>query len=372
MRFKALPLILIAAVAAVLFAGWRSLQGDTGQQRYKTQAVDRGDIVQTISANGTLNPVILVNVGTQISGTVLKLHADFNQRVSAGQVLAELDPALINAQILQDEANLLNAQANLKGMRIKEERSRALLEKNFITQSQLDDAVQAREAAQAQVEAARAQVTRDRTNLRYSVIRSPISGVVVARSVDLGQTVAASFQTPTLFQIAQDLTQMQIDTSIAEADIGGIEVGRKVEFGVDAFPDQPFEGVVRQLRLNPTIQQNVVTYDVVVAVDNAEEKLKPGMTAHVKIFAQRRDNVLRAPNAALRFRPEDGEKFKTGGGPLVFRVVNNELAPLRVKTGAADANFTEVISAELKPGDVLATGEILHKEKSGGFKLRLF
>ena len=352
--------------------GWRSLQGDTGQTRYKTQAVDHGDIVQTISANGTLNPVILVNVGTQISGTVQKLHADFNQRVSAGQVLAELDPALIQAQIAQDEANLLNAQANLKAARIKEDRNRTLLEKSFITQSQVDDTVQAREAAEAQVEAARAQLVRDRTNLRYSIIRSPISGVVVARNVDLGQTVAASFQTPTLFQIAQNLQQMQIDTSIAEADIGGIEVGRKVEFTVDAFPEKQFEGVVKQLRLNPTIQQNVVTYDVVVGVDNKDEKLMPGMTAHVKIFAQRRDNVLRVANAALRFRPEDGDKFKTGAGPAVYRVINNGLNPVRVKTGVTDGNFTEVTSDELMPGDLLATGEMLQREKTGGFRLRLF
>lgn len=234
----------LAAVALIAVAGvygllrWRAAQ--EAIPRFQTQEVGRGDIVRTVTANGTLNPVVLVNVGTQISGTILKLYVDFNQRVRAGEVLAELDPALILAQVRVQESGLQNAQATLKLARLKEQRSRVLVERKFVTESQLEEAVQAREAAEAQVASASAQLERERANLRYTVIRSPVSGVVVSRSVDLGQTVAASFQTPTLFQIAQDLRQMQIDTSVAEADIGGIVVGSPVRFNVDAYPERQF------------------------------------------------------------------------------------------------------------------------------------
>ena len=274
------------------FAWYFTHSATTPRERYRSLTADRGDIVQTIAANGTLNPVVLVNVGTQVSGAVQKLHADFNQQVRAGQVLAELDPSLIQAAIRQAESNLASAQASLKLARTKETRTRELVERNFVARSQLDDAIETREAAQAQVQAAGAQLARERTNLRYSIIRSPISGVVVARNVDLGQTVAASFQTPTLFQIAKDLREMQIDTAIAEADIGAIRLGHPVRFSVDAFPERQFEGAVKQVRLNPTNQQNVVTYNVVVAMNNADGRLLPGMTAHVRITTQRRENAL--------------------------------------------------------------------------------
>ena len=245
--------MLALAVGAWYLYGVLSPREDL-KNRYKTQAVDQGDIRQIITANGTLNPVVLVNVGTQVSGTVKALHADFNERVTPGQVLVELDPPLFRAALAQSQANLLNAQANLTLAKAKEARARDLLAKNFISQTAMDEAAQAYEGAQAQVAQARAQVERDSTNLRYSVIRSPISGVVVARNVDVGQTVAASFQTPTLFQIAKDLRDMQIDSSVSEADVGAIEVGDKVKFTVDAFPERDFVGKVRQIRLNPTVQ----------------------------------------------------------------------------------------------------------------------
>lgn len=378
--------ILIALVFLAAAAGgwyyWQSKGAGQPQERFKTQPADRGDIVQTISANGTLSPVVLVNVGTQVSGTVMKLHVDFNNQVRAGEVLAELDPALFEAQLRQDEANLLNMQANLKFARAKEERTRDLFQKGFVSPDALDQAVQQLESSQAQLALAEAQVQKDRTNLRYTIIKSPINGVVVARNVDMGQTVAASFQTPTLFQIAKDLREMQIDTSMAEADVGNMKIGLPVRFTVDAFLDRRFDGTVKQIRLNPTTQQNVVTYDVVVAVDNPEEVLLPGMTAHVQVIVSRRENALRVPNAALRFKPlkEEGnngagkdKKEKERGGATVYRLDQGELKPVRVKTGISDGTYTEVLGDDIKPGDALVVREVGAKKDKGqsGFGLRM-
>lgn len=374
--------VLALAVGAWLLYGVLSPREDA-KNRYKTQAADQGDIRQIITANGTLNPVVLVNVGTQVSGTVKSLHADFNQRVAPGQVLAELDPALFRAALAQSQASLLNAQANLTLAKAKEARARDLLAKNFISQTAMDEAAQAFEAAHAQVAQAKAQVARDSTNLRYSVIRSPISGVVVARNVDVGQTVAASFQTPTLFQIAKDLRDMQIDSSVSEADVGSIAVGHKVKFTVDAFPERNFVGKVRQIRLNPSIQQNVVTYNVVVAVDNEDGKLMPGMTAHVKILVAERKNVLRIPNAALRYKPvssEEGTAKKSRGkkssdGPTVYRLgADNKPVPVKLKLGISDSNNSEMLEGELQAGDALVVKDTAaNKEsKKSSFRLRMF
>lgn len=341
---------------------------------YRTATVDRGEIVRRISANGTLNPVTLVSVGTQVSGTVYRLHADFNDRVKRGQILAELDPALFRAQEAQDQANLASAQSNLTLALSKATRSRQLYAEKFISSTELEQTEQALEAARAQVALAQAQLERSRTNLRYAVIRSPISGVVVARNVSLGQTVAASFQTPTLFQIAEDLRRMQIETSVAEADVGAIQVGQPVAFTVDAFPEREFAGRVSQIRLNPTVQQNVVTYNVVVAVDNPEGVFLPGMTAHVYILIARRDDVLRVPNAALRFKPEEAAK-KQVKGPVVYRVEGERLVPVSVGTGISDTSFTEVLSGELEPGDALAIGKAApeaRKNERSGFRLRTY
>ncbi len=376
-----LAMVLVVTLAALFW--WRFSSGDETKNRYKTQAVDSGDIRQVITANGTLNPVVLVNVGTQVSGTIKALHTDFNERVTPGQVLAELDPALFRAALAQSQANLLSAKANLSLAKSKEVRARDLLAKNFISQAAMDEAKQALEAANAQVAQAAAQVERDHTNLRYSIIRSPISGVVVARNVDVGQTVAASFQTPTLFQIAKDLRDMQIDSSVSEADVGAITVGLKVNFSVDAFPDSDFVGRVRQVRLNPSIQQNVVTYNVVVAVDNADGKLKPGMTAHVRIVVTERKNVLRIPNTALRFKPSsseaDGEKpareTKRNHNPTVYQLdQKKQPTPIKLKLGISDNFYTEVVEGELKAGAELVIKDTVAKQdkKKSSFRFRMF
>ncbi|MEK6664094.1 MAG: efflux RND transporter periplasmic adaptor subunit [Pseudomonadota bacterium] len=376
---------LIAVLALGGGAYFAFVGKDKAQARYKTQVADVGDIHQVITANGTLNPVVLVNVGTQVSGTVKRLYVDFNDTVTPGQVLAELDPSLFQAALHQSEANQANSDAGLKLAQAKEKRARELLAKNFISQTAMDEAAQAFEAAQAQARLARAQVERDRINLRYAVIRSPIAGVVVARSIDVGQTVAASFQTPTLFQIAKDLRDMQIDSSVAEADVGTIFVGQAVRFTVDAFQDKNFKGKVKQIRLNPTVQQNVVTYNVVVGVDNSEGQLLPGMTAHVKIAVADRKQVLRVANATLRFKPEapeeEGDKNnkrerkKKEDSTQVYRLEKDDkLVPVKVKLGITDGANTEIVEGDLKAGVVLVTKDTVQKKskEKSSFSFRMF
>ena len=371
--------LLALPLLAGAFLLWRT-QESPAEQRYRTQAVDRGDIVQAISANGTLNPVTLVQVGTQVSGTVQRIHVDFNDRVSAGQVLAELDPALLAAKVKQSEATLQNAEATLNLTRITLKRNRTLSEKKLLSGAELDTAEERVNVAAAEVKLAEAQLEHDRTNLRYTVIRSPIDGVVVARNVDIGQTVAASFQTPTLFQIARDLREMQIDTSVAEADVGGLRVGQPVKFTVDAYPNRTYEGRIRQVRLNPTIQQNVVTYNVVVAAENSDGQLMPGMTAHVVIPMDERHDVLRVPNAALSFRPKPGDGASPPAAPqgmrdgmTVYLLDDGALRPVRIRTGITDNTLTQVTEGDLNPGDQVVTREITPKQESSpsGFRIRM-
>ncbi|MEO7464935.1 MAG: efflux RND transporter periplasmic adaptor subunit [Nitrosospira sp.] len=378
-RTRLLIIILTLLLAAIGLWYWQT-KPDSRQERYKTQIVDRGDIVQSISANGTLNPVVLVNVGTQVSGTVYKLYADFNDRVEAGNILARLDPSLFQAQLQQSEANVANAQVTLKLAQRKMARNSILKEKGFISGDALDAVEQQLEGARAQFAVDAAQLARDRTNLSYSVIRSPISGVVIVRNVDVGQTVAASFQTPTLFQIANDLRLMQIDTSVAEADIGHLHLDQQVNFTVDAFQEREFTGIVKQLRLNPTIQQNVVSYNVVVAVANDDEVLLPGMTANVRFTVNQKTNVLRVPNAALRYKPAEADSDPVAASPrqsaqhvMIYRLEGDKPIPIDVKTGIADNSFTEILEGDIKEGNSLIIREVTDKEKSGSkLRFRMF
>ncbi|HMM53861.1 MAG TPA: efflux RND transporter periplasmic adaptor subunit [Candidatus Desulfobacillus sp.] len=398
---KTVLIVAIGCLAAGLAWYFYGNRGSVKpENRYKTQALARGEVTQTVSANGTLNPVTLVNVGTQVSGTVKRLHVDFNDQVRQGQVLAELDDSIYSAQVRQSDASVANAQASLALARASEVRLQELFRDEYVSRQELDQAVQARASAEAQLRLAKAQNDRDRANLGYSVIRSPVSGVVIARQVDVGQTVAASFQTPTLFQIAQDLTQMQIYTTFAEADIGAIRVGQAVRFNVDAFPNRGFNGKVKQLRLNPTTQQNVVTYNVVVEVDNPEQLLLPGMTAYVNIAVAHKSDVLLLPNTALRFKPADADKEKAAASPVaaagptaggrpgggerrrrdastgtVHVLENGKLKAVRVGVGITDSRFTEVLGGELKEGDKVVVGENLPAAapaSSSTFRMRLF
>ncbi len=367
LRNNKLILILILIVSISIF--WFSNQNDdTNIDRFKTGTVDRGDIVQTISANGTLIPVVLVNVGTQVSGTVSKLYVNFNDEVEVGQILAELDPALLKAQLQQSEANLLSDQVTLKIAKNKLRRNQTLQEKGFISHEALEIVEQELDAARAQFAISKAQVDRDRANLEYSIIKSPISGVVIARDVDIGQTVAANFQTPILFQIAKDLSQMQINISVAEADIGLLHMGQQINFTVDAFPERKYTGVVEQVRLNPTILENVVTYSVIATVNNDDGTLLPGMTANIRFVVNQRKTVLRTPNAALRYKPKnpdtiDSSAVKTGGS-VVYLLKNGKPSPINVETGISDGKFTEIIDGKVSEDDKLIVREGSSKEET--------
>ena len=310
--------MILMILAGLGWAGWQywNRLNKPPLNEYTTVTLDRGNIIRTVSANGTLNPVVLVNVGTQVSGTIQKLHADFNDRVKAGQVLVELDPSLFRAALDQSKAQLGNAQASLKLAISNAGRTRALYEKGYVARADWDQAEQTIGSGRAQVEAASALVRRDETNLRYSVIKSPVSGIVVSRNVDVGQTVAASFQTPVLFSIAENLRRMQIDTTVAEADVGGVKVGQVATFTVDAFPGKEYQGRVRQIRLNSQVLQNVVTYNVVIDVANPDQTLLPGMTAFVSVAVARRENVLRVPLSAIRYKPADPDRDKRSSGPM--------------------------------------------------------
>lgn len=378
---KSLVITLLLIVAISVYWSTR----DSGEEKanpYLTRTLDRGDIIRTISANGTLMPVVLVNVGTQISGTVARLHADFNDQVKIGQILAELDPALLQAQLQQSSANLLSAQTQYNITKSKLERHHMLYEKGFISAEGLDVVTQELDAAYAQLAVSRAQVERDRANLNYSIIKSPISGVVIARDVDIGQTVAANFQTPVLFQIAKDLREMQINISVSEADIGLLRTDQPISFTVDAYQNRTFFGIVKQVRLNPTIQENVVTYNVVAMVNNDEGALLPGMTANIHFVVDQRQNVLRVSNAALRYQPEDIESAgSTGSRPYsrsdgqttLYRLVDGKRAAVPVITGITDGNFTEIVTDELREGDIVILREkSSKKESTEQFRFRMF
>ncbi len=366
--------VFIALTLFIFFTAYwyNNNKKEPTDHQYVTRTIERGDIVQTISANGTLSPVVLVNVGTQVSGTVSKLHVDFNDQVEIGQVLAELDPALLQAQLQQSEANFLNAQVTHRITASKLRRHQTLKEQGFISYEALDIIEQELDAARAQIAVSKAQVERDRANLNYSIIKSPISGVVIARDVDIGQTVAANFQTPILFQIAKDLRQMQINISVAEADIGQLHIDQPINFTVDAFQQRTFSGTVKQVRLNPTIQENVVTYNVVAMVDNTDGSLLPGMTANINFVVDQRENVLRVPNAALRYQPKDVET-KSSNQPVIYQLAQGRPVPIHVTTGITDGNFSQIISEKVQVGDpIIVREQSDKKDAERKFRIRMF
>ena len=342
-----------------------------------------------MAANGTLNPLVLVNVGTQVSGTIQKLLVDFNDRVQKGQTLAQLDPALFNAALAQSRANLKSNEASLKLAEANASRTQHLFERGYVPRIEWDQAIQIVSSAKANIEAAKALVLRDDTNLRYSTILSPVSGIVISRNVDIGQTVAASFQTPTLFSIAENLKRMQIDTTVAEADVGGIKVGQLASFTVDAFPGREYAGVVRQIRLNSQVLQNVVTYNVVIDVGNPDESLLPGMTAFVNIGIAERSDILRIPLAALRYKPAEEEAASQllaqkeshpsdADEKVVYRLREGILSPITIRVGLYDGKYQEILSGDLGPGDQLVTGDRSALGEEGktssnqSFKLKMF
>jgi HlyD family secretion protein len=436
MKIK-LILVVLAGVAVIaglfLFLG---LSRGTQAQNF-TAKIERGTISDVVEATGTINSVITVQVGSQVSGTIAKLNADFNSRVHKGDVIALIDPALFKGALLQATADLKNAQANLEAARANLEKDKAALVQakadydravglardNVMSQQQLDQAKSNYDAAKASVDAAAANITQAKaqislkeaavsvaqTNLDYTVIRSPIDGTVVARNVDVGQTVAASLQAPTIFTIAQDLTKMWVYAKTDESDVDNIKVGKAVTFKVDALPKQTFQGVVSQVRMNPTTVQSVVTYDTIIEFANPELKLFPGMTAYVTIPVDSVKNVLKLPNTALRYKPpisapdvlalyqrygiDGAENASEAAGPaqgglatvagvqgaprapkaetaVVWKLhPDNTMEPVKISLGITDHAFTEVnalLKGQLKEGDEVVIRSVVNKTSGLG------
>jgi HlyD family secretion protein len=392
-------IIFVAGIVVIAAAVWYFQRGNNDAPQYQTTTVERGDLTQAVTATGTLNPVVNVTVGSQVSGIITKLYVDFNSPVKKGQVIAEIDPSTYAAAVEQAQANLANAKANLELQQAEAERSAELFTNKLISGSDYDTAIATLHEAEATVQLDQASLDNATVNLGYCKILSPVDGVIILRAVNVGQTVASSFNTPTLFQIANDLTKMQIDSSVAEADVGGVVEGQSVDFTVDAYPYRDFQGVVTQVQNSPTTVNNVVTYDCVISVTNSDYKLKPGMTANVSIVVAQRENALIVPNSALRFRPPDTAVVQTnntnaaatqlskatngsshgggtggqghrGGGrtrverPIIHTIYvlsgdgeNAKLHSVQIKTGISDGISTEVLSG-LNEGDRVVTGMI--------------
>jgi HlyD family secretion protein len=364
---------VLLAVAIGAYA-WRARGKDDGPAfRFEVAQMSRGPIQAKVTATGTVNPIVTVQVGTQVSGTIQKLGADFNSQVTPGQMVAQIDPRLFQAAVQQAKANLLAAQANVHKARAQlvldkrtAVRNRDLRAQQLIAQATVDASDTAAEVDQALVEQAiaaeaqaRAALDTATANLNYTTIRSPIAGTVITRNIDVGQTVAASFAAPTLFLIGQDLTKMQVDTSIAEADVGRLAPGLSSTFTVDAYPARVFHGVIRQVRSSPQVVQNVVTYNAVIDVDNPDLALKPGMTANLEVIYADRKDVTRVANAALRFRAPVVLARKAPvaapGKKIVWVLRAGVPQPIEIATGVSDGTDTEVISGPLAAGDQVIT-----------------
>ncbi len=399
MRLRLTALLLVFVLLACKGRGRKD-------EQYKTEKVDRGNVTMTVTATATPSAVTTVQVGSQVSGVIARLYADFNSQVRKGQLLAELDPTPFEQQVEQRRADVTRAQVQAEDTRIKYDRQKRLLDAGLTSQAEVDAAKAQYDGARAQVQQATAALSQAQTNLRYTKITSPTDGIVVDKQYEIGQTVAASFQAPTLFQIAQDLTKMQVQADVDQSDIGRVKVGQIARFTVDAYPEEEFRGRIWQIRYNAQVNQNVVTYPVILEVENPEGRLRPKMTANVTIDVDTVRNVLRVPNGALRFKPpqDENEKAKDSrasggsgdpsqraarsgqaGGPAgaaaqlprgrrgakVARTqtvyvlgADKKLAPVEIRTGITDGRFTHVVSGALKPGDAVVVGLATSKVES--------
>ncbi len=411
-RYLIIAIVVVVGVLVGLFFLRRGK--DKGGDQYRTEAVSRGNISATVNATGTLSAVTTVQVGSQVSGIIAKLYADFNSQVKQGQLLAELDPTPFLQQVEQRQADVTKSRIDMANNQLNYNRQKRLGAAGLVAQSEVDSAKAAYDASRAQLAQSMATLKQAQTNLNYTKIFSPIDGQVVARQYDVGQTVAASFSAPTLFTIAKDLTKMQVQADVDQSDIGQIKPGEPVQFTVDAYPEQQFRGQISQVRLNATVTQNVITYPVIIEVPNPEGKLRPSMTANVTIQVDTVRDVLRVPNSALRFRPEtvpgqqagsgrsggsrsgsagsggsgsggfqrragggDGQAGGSGAGSFgggrggrrqpgqTVYVLNqgedkkSELRQVRIATGITDGRYTQVtkvLSGTLNPGDPVVTG----------------
>lgn len=371
---KKIIIIILICLAALFFMGFL-FKNKKEAKNYVTEPLTKRTITQIVEASGTINPVQTVSIGSQVSGQISAIYVDYNSEVKKGQLLAEIDTSLFEAQVNQAKATIDNARANLAKIqattandKLTLTRYRNLYKKGFIAKSELDLAESTYSADLAQVKSAQAQINQAlasystaASNLRYTKITSPVDGVVISRAVDVGQTVAASFQTPELFSVAQDLTQMQIEASVSEADIGKVKKEQDVEYTLDGYPDETFKGKVSQVRISPTTVSNVVTYSVIIDVENDEMKLIPGMTANVSIITSKKENILCAKSTALKFTPNTdgkGEKFDKQG---IWLLADGEPKRVEIVTGVNDDTYTEIISNNLKDGDMV----ILSIEEKG-------
>ena len=369
--------LLVIIIGLIVFAFVLRQCRQSGAANYQTATVTHGPLTQAVTATGTLNPVVNVQVGSQVSGNIAKLFADFNSQVKAGDVVAQIDPALFQATVTQTEGDLASAQAALELAKLNATRTQQLFTQKNSSQQDLDQAMANLHQAEANVKIKQGALDKAKADLDHCTITSPIDGVVISRSVDVGQTVAASLQAPIIFMIANDLTKMQIDSNVAEADVGVVAIDQNVDFTVDAFPTHTFHGKVTQVRNAPITVQNVVTYDTVIGVSNPDLKLKPGMTANVSILIAHRDNVLQIKNAALRYRPADatptearstsasspsgarssGGRERRSGERTVYVLSGGRPKPTQIKTGISDGISTEVLEG-LKEGDRVVTAEL--------------
>jgi HlyD family secretion protein len=411
-KFVWVAVVVGVGMAVFLLLGSRR----KSEPKYRTAKVDRGDVTQTVTATGMVSAVTSVAVGSQVSGIIQKLYADFNSQVKKGDLLAELDPTPFQEKVNASRAGMDKATVEQRNAKINLDRQKALKKEGLAPQADYDQAQANYDSARASVQQASAAVKQAETDLKYTRILAPIDGVVVARQYDVGQTVAASFQAPTLFTIAQDLTKMQVAADVSESDIGTVKVGQPVRFNVDAYPDRDFRGRVSQIRLNATVNQNVVTYPVIVEVANPEQMLRPSMTANVAIEVARVKNALRIPNAALRWRPEakgtgspeeraaglgsgrgtaamarqvgqgGGAGGGTGGGgggaagsgrrrgtgqrpaQTVYKLPTGkeEPVPVEIKTGISDGRVTQVIAGSVVAGEDVVTGAATVKASTAG------
>jgi HlyD family secretion protein len=412
---------LIAIVLVLLFVFYRCSAGGDDTPEYQTAVVEKSNVVSRVSTSGSLQAVVTVDVGSQVSGRIQELYADFNSKVKKGEKIAKIDPSLYQAAVMQAEANVTAARANVTRLEITAEdaerqarRATEVFAQKLISETDRDNAVATARASRAAVDQAKgqllqsqAQLEQARTNLRYTDIVSPTDGVVISRAVNVGQTVAASLQAPVIFTIAQDLAKMEVHTNVAESDIGRLKPGMRVSFTVDAYPGEPFRGSIRDIRNAPQVVQNVVTYDAVIDVSNDDLKLKPGMTATVSVVTDRRRDVLTVPNAALRFRPESagpaqaaggnaggggtrqrgggngessgswrrdrGGENEEGGPPVqakrtVYVLQADKPVPREVTPGITDGRVTEILGGELKEGDnviVSIAGQNPNQQRGG-------
>lgn len=350
----------IMILAAIVWGIFALFGGGTQKvEPLATMEITRGEMRQVVTATGEIQPLNTVSVGSQVSGTIEKLYVDFNSKVKKGDVLLEIEPSVLQASVDEAKASLVSAQSQRNYAKSEYQRNKTLYNEGFISRAEMEQSQTTYEQAEQSVKRMQSQYDRAVTNLGYATITSPVDGTVIAREVDVGQTVAASFQTPNLFKIAEDLSQMQIETSVSEADIGVIKEGQAVTFTVDAYPNQTFDGTVRQIRLSPTTTSNVVVYTVVIDVDNSDLRLMPGMTAFVTIVVTEKHDVFKVQNAALVLRKFDGIVDNAGDA-----TPNDHLAIQRdgkvilipYTKGLVTATETEIISDELRDGDRVVIG----------------